>query len=215
MNDCNSLPTFESILGRSWIDIIAVRKYAENIKNVVVSSDYQVSDHRPIFFEYSISAVTRTPRTHIWRIRYLNWLTFRKNIRRMLSEYEKDKLARTSDLNGYIERITNKIKGQCKKSAKTNSNNNSNKLRVKGHTWWSDELTVMRSKVRAFRRRWQNCSDESERPNLLERFKRERAVYKRKIYHTKLSALQDHLAKTWRQGTFGEIYNEIKNGYNS
>ncbi|GBL89290.1 hypothetical protein AVEN_225829-1 [Araneus ventricosus] len=171
INNPNSLSTFETKNGKSWIDItISSRDLFSKISDWTVTKCV-FSDHSYLSFKFAVVSGApiglglRISKRKIYRLGNLVAEKFRH------AEEELNQIKTKRDLETWVQRLTEFIQSVCKRTAPAKAAH----LRV---PWWDHELEIQRKKTRALRFRYQRCKNDQER--LLRRsiFKREEAKYK-------------------------------------
>lgn len=183
VNDTDSLPTFETANGRSWIDLsITSDSLTRHVQSWDVLEYEKYSDHRYIKLEIFQSEEKKGKR-----------LT-QMGVRKVLEALEKDnwlksiaesRIQNRTQLEHIIQTFYHKIENLIKHYSKVVKNADK-----KPKAWWTPELEIERKKVRALRRRYQRAKDD-----LREEF---RLSYHQelKIYHNKLEEAKN---QSWKE----------------
>lgn len=149
VNNPNSLTTFESTNGRSWIDLtVANTEMAKNISEWNVLNEPSGSDHNYIKIKAFDNFKTKVKQlTQKGQQRVLDNL---KNDR-WIREMENDGTPPHADVKDIIDTLYAKLKYLLKKHSRNV------KTSTKQTPWWSLELDMERKRVRALRRRSQRA----------------------------------------------------------
>lgn len=205
INDPHSIPTYSSTIGESWIDLTLLKNIDQTfISNWDIIDAISGSDHNLMVFEYNFMNLD-FPDTRRWKIGSLNRNKFREKIIKLILENSIDEVA-IQDLEDCIEVIEKNILEICQESRKKPSI----KLGKQHAIWWTQELTVLRKKVRARRRRFQAEYDIQLRLQRKMEYKRELAFYKRKINMTKKNQFRNYIESIVIKNSFGTFFKVAK-----
>lgn len=150
LNTPNSIPTFQTNNGTSWIDLTLVSpKLEPQVQSWEVLEEFNNSDHRYI--------KTELFRTRIQTTKRLTKMGERKLLEelendRWLHETSKREITNANQLEYIVNHLYDKISRLTKKYSK-NVNNDSKERKP----WWNTELEIERKQVRAKRRRYQKA----------------------------------------------------------
>lgn len=203
INDPNSLPTYSSTLGTSWIDLIITKNMDPNlITDWIVEDTHTLSDHNYISFKY----VATYKLLHVnerWNKKTLIWSEFCQEMK----EYTQKLVvpSDTTDIEKYVKEIELDIVDICNK-------HKAKKLRSKRNAiWWNDELSIMRKKVRALRRLFQGTTHDTNIRNARKIvYKRELAHFRKRIAICKRESFKEFMSKTIIRNSFGYHYEVAK-----
>lgn len=205
VNDPNSRPTYQSTLGESWVDLLLV-------KNIEVSrvSKWEIldlvtcSDHNLMMFELSSSRFD-FPMVRKWHLGKLDWMDFQSRIFGLIEANQPDEL-NADDIGEFVERMEEEILKICE-----NTRSKRRKARRFKHAvWWTEELSVYRSRTRALRRKYQKESDADSRVVKKLQFKKAYADYRRRLIQAKKNYFRSYLDQVVIQNAFGKPYRVAK-----
>jgi hypothetical protein len=152
-NDRDSIPTFETANGKSWIDITLSRD--ARVEGWAVREGETLSDHRSISFSVDIGEMRN------------DQVKERKKKGAIFEEDTAEDMA--SALQGLAMRA-------CKASIPCGI-----RKERKGNVWWNAKLRRIRAGVRKARSQMQGERNQERRAELRETFKKERTAYKMAI----------------------------------
>nr|XP_042907733.1 uncharacterized protein LOC122271234 [Parasteatoda tepidariorum] len=203
VNDPNGLPTFNSILGQSWVDL-----FITNIKELAqyeVHDNISCSDHALITVGIDRSEIIQKTRQCNIKFERLDWLALRMKLRDIIEMHDLSLIETPEQVENSIVRITEDVVNAC----------NASKLksvagRRRHSSWWHSALGQMRRHVRALRRRYQRTVDDQERVKFRIEFKRQLSIYKKSIRKAKITNLKLFLDKVNENGAFSAPYRIAK-----
>ncbi|XP_042912129.1 uncharacterized protein [Parasteatoda tepidariorum] len=174
VNDPNGLPTYNSILCQSWVDL-----FIDNIKELAqyeVHDNISCSDHALITVGIDRSEIIQKTRQCNIKFERLDWLALRMKLRDIIEMHDLSLIEIPEQVENSIVRITEDVVNAC----------NASKLksvagRRRHSSWWHPALGQMRRHVRALRRRYQRTMDDQERVKLRIEFKKQLSIYKKSI----------------------------------
>lgn len=178
-NDPTSKPTFETINGKSWIDLTLSSQQLQTHCGTWDVVDSTFSDHNYISFSIGRVTTCGLPRRYSFDQYRLRRLASRLRPRLNDMIPKIDAAGSPAALDEAVEQITAAIKAACDKSLRIKSNGQPRK------PWWDQELTVQRKKTRALRKRYQKTSDPNERLSWRSQYKKAAAVYRRTLLDKK------------------------------
>lgn len=198
LNRPDSLPTFETINGKSWIDLTLTSSnlLTELIYWKVLETE-TLADHRYIFF--SLFYEKRPP---------LKLLTKKGEIRIMNSIKQERWFQQTGNttitsifqlkiiLNIFYQKIA---KYRNKFMSKIDKNQ-------KAHPWWNEDINIKRKQLRALRRRYQRCKNPVLRNTFKNAYYEFLKEYKTMISNAKEKSFQKFCTNNTKQNTFGLPY---------
>ncbi|XP_035216318.1 uncharacterized protein LOC118189764, partial [Stegodyphus dumicola] len=187
----DSLPTFETQMGKGWPDItLSTARLAQKIQHWTVSDTPSNSDHRYITFQIGQPHAQFMNKRYRTNGRKLKQLVSRlgpvlEQVDEALMECQNKKDADdlTTSMIRDIQSICDATLGL--KSPKV--------LRVAN--WWTKELRAQRSRTRAFRRKMKSERDPDRRQALSVLYNKEQAQYKRAITAAKLASWREFCTK--------------------
>jgi hypothetical protein len=192
-NDRDSIPTFETANGKSWIDITLSRD--ATVESWAVREEETLSDHKSIFFSVDIGEMGNDQpreRKRIMMVHQADWQLFRDAKGATFEEDTAEDMA--SALQGLAMRA-------CKARIPCGI-----RRERKGNVWWSAKLRRIRAGVRKAGSQMQGERNQERRAELRETFKKERAAYKMAIKEAKIEALRKALAQGSPEDPWGLAY---------
>ncbi|XP_042908354.1 uncharacterized protein [Parasteatoda tepidariorum] len=203
LNDPDGPPTYNSVLGQSWIDLFVSN--IEELKHYRVHDKISCSDHELITVDIIESDYRlRAGNTNI-RYERLDWIALRVRLRDIISTYNLEPVNAVEQLDTSIIDITKDIVAACRASVLRQ-----NIKRGQHCSWWHPGLSQKLREVRALRRRYQKTTDEQERASFKIRFKQQLAVYKKEIRKAKALDLRKFLDRVNEDGAFSAPYKIAK-----
>ena len=226
MNEESSDTTFRTRRGASNIDLTIVTDHLlRMVTQWKISDQESSSDHSII--EYIIGHDDTSRENNITQneVRYLtkkeNHPIFRNNLTQLAKEMLcrlhneettedldamlSTKIAEAPDIGNSIEEFHGIIKKACDKAYKTQST--PKKTTHKSVPWWTDELTTIRKRTNALRRRYQRTKNNEE---LRERRKNQylgsKAHYAATIQREKIKSWKEYCNITTAANPWNEIY---------
>ncbi|GBN01062.1 hypothetical protein AVEN_172258-1 [Araneus ventricosus] len=170
-NDKDSEPTFETVNGKSWIDITMSSANLDNKKMnwQVIKNNF--SDHNYLVFNVESFNATRDPPRIFFNHRQI--LKICKAVHQKFLELQEEiqTIDSKQKLEKWIEELTNTI----------NQFSQSFPRKVIKHLkipWWDSELEVNRKKTRALSSRYQRCRREEKRSMRRIVYKKQEAHYR-------------------------------------
>jgi hypothetical protein len=199
-NDRDSIPTFETANGKSWIDITLSRD--ARVERWAVREEETLSDHRSISFSVDIGEMgndQRKERKRIMRVYQADWQLFRDAaIKGKGAIFEEDT----------AEDMASALQGLAMRACKASIPCGIRKER-KSNVWWNAKLRRIRAGVRKTRSQMQGERNQERRAELRETFKKERAAYKMAIKEAKMEALRKALSQGSPEDPWGLAYKLI------
>jgi hypothetical protein len=196
-NDRDSIPTFETANGKSWIDITLSRD--ATVESWAVGEEETLSDHRSISFSVDIGEAGNDQpkeRKRIMMVHQADWQLFRDAaIEGKGAIFEEDS----------AEDMASALQGLAMRACKASIPCGIRRER-KGNVWWSAKLRRIRAGVRKARSQMQGERNQERRAELRENFKKERAAYKMAIKEAKIEALRKALAQGSPEDPWGLAY---------
>jgi hypothetical protein len=192
-NDRDSIPTFETANGKSWIDITLSRD--ATVESWAVREEETLSDHKSIFFSVDIGEMGNDQpreRKRIMMVHQADWQLFRDA---KGATFEEDT----------AEDMTSALQGLAMRACKARIPCGIRRER-KGNVWWSAKLRRIRAGVRKAGSQMQGERNQERRAELRETFKKERAAYKMAIKEAKIEALRKALAQGSPEDPWGLAY---------
>lgn len=201
LNDPYSRPTYNSVLGESWIDL-ALSKNLDTrlIKDWMVLDDVTSSDHNLMVFTVDFVKYEGRTLKKRWKLRNLDWVNFQSRIYQLTEKNPLDDL-NPMEIGSFVEEMEGEILNICKETELKNRRG----TREKHVIWWSPELTSIRSRVRAFRRKYQKEQDVILRNEKRMDYKKELAMYRKRMCAAKKKHFQNYLERTVVQNAFGKL----------
>lgn len=182
LNICNhpeSPPTFQSSRGTSWIDLALVRlEQGTALEDWYLDPLDSGTEHLRMAVEISLKRERVIPNSKI-RLKDLDLNGFRDKLKAKLGSLSEGWVdGQTIDV--CVDEVSEVIREAAQASLRVK------RPRPHAVPWWTQELSILRKRVSAFRRRFQRCSwDENLREQRKADFKRERATFKKEVQHAK------------------------------
>lgn len=201
LNNTESIPTFNSSIGSSWIDIVLSRDDEEFDIAVEVIDQVSASDHNLLAITIKkYQAIIEIPKINYHRLAYG---PFDAEVIKFLNELNfpdhytiDDKILRIQ--NGICS-LAVKFTKPKKQKQRTNA------------PWWTHELRTQRSKVRALRRRYTLEKDPVLRKSKVEVYNKEHADYKRNINRAKRVQFNNFIRSTFDNVPYYKAADFVKN----
>ncbi|XP_035206865.1 uncharacterized protein LOC118181782 [Stegodyphus dumicola] len=196
-------PTFAGISGNSWIDLtLIISRDRIRIDNRKVTDEANNSDHNNIYFDVSSIHYSTWRRSKI-NVRHTDWLSFKRGVSKSLADPRN--LKTIEEIDKYIREVTTSLHEIYQ--IRVLSHNS--KPRPRTCPWWTKDLTILRKKVRATRKKFQKTTGQERAHNRL-LYQRVRAQYRQKMYKEKKKAWD----MTWNKITvsfpFGTYFDLVK-----
>jgi hypothetical protein len=174
LNTENGIPSFETNRGRSWIDLtLCNSKLAPNVRRWTCGEEESCADHKIIFFDIELMGDEGNA-IHYFRKRYKptveNWGTFDYNlVQNMVKNFEcetspnnlkecdkvlSQKVKFCTDIGEVIHKFTSATTTACEASFRV-LRPGKRASKERSVPWWNTELTTLRKKALAMRRRYQ------------------------------------------------------------
>lgn len=198
LNNSDSIPTFETANGKSWIDVTltSLNILSEVVFWKVLTTE-SLSDHRYIYF--SLFHTTQAPIKRLTKKGELNLIKMIHEDR-WFKQISITQITSSFQLQIILNIFYDKLSAYRKKCIRNV------KQKHKAHPWWTPELDITRKKVRALRRRYQR----SKNPELKQIFKRAYyeflQEYKIDITNAKENSWQNFCTDNTKQNIFGLPY---------
>ncbi|GBN96370.1 hypothetical protein AVEN_222283-1 [Araneus ventricosus] len=205
INKSDSLPTFNSPQGVSWIDLaLSLNIHPDRLQNWNITDRLTLSDHNIMELTVMVDPQLNIKKTRKWKLCELKFWKFKE----LLNIFLKKGFEVGGDLDHLIDQIQQGLLDICFKTRKTRTHHQQNAV------WWNQELESMRSLVRALRRRYQKTYEASERLRKQIIFKKNLAIYVKKIALVKENSFRAFLGNTVKVYTFDSFYKMVKRNYN-
>ncbi|GIX79764.1 hypothetical protein CDAR_77391 [Caerostris darwini] len=156
-NSPESLPTYSSSRGDSWIDLLLTRNLASEI-TLEVTDHISNSDHNLLIIRH-LSNVSQCPNTRRLSINKINWIKLKTTLHHILKDQTDPDLFPASVINSLIQQLQDTIFTAISKLKDNTNSRNSKPQKKKNAIWWTRELEIKRSKTRALRRLFQKERD--------------------------------------------------------
>ncbi|PZO93252.1 MAG: hypothetical protein DI617_08965 [Streptococcus pyogenes] len=206
-NDADSLPTYSSTKGISWIDVLLTKNLdSQKIIRWRIDDRTTNSDHNIMLCELGNTSAKSSVGQR-WRLHDLNWLDFKESISALPTKFPTVDID-CNNIEDTIESIEREIQSYCKAHKRKKEKN-----AAQHAVWWTKGLQIQRSKVRALRRRFQAETDSHERAHKKQQYKRELAVYRRAILKEKKSNFREYLQNIAVKNAFDCHYKIAKDKY--
>ncbi|GIY68078.1 uncharacterized protein CDAR_452961 [Caerostris darwini] len=213
-NQPDTLPSFSSSRGNSWIDLLITKNLNAEVQMDILD-EVTNSDHNLLYFSCSFRNSPPANSNKILR-NARSWLSLNASIHKILSNNLNFEQLSAIDLNALIENLQKQIKDVAtrKNTPNPNSVNNNQRKKKRNAIWWTRDLEIKRSKTRALRRLFQKERDQSARATKKLAYKKNLAEYKKFILHTKKVKFQEFINNITNSNLFGKNYNIICNKKN-
>ena len=225
MNEDSDVPTFESSRGRSWIDLtLCNNTLAQKIGRWSCGEEVSCADHNIIFFE--IDSWAHGSKTKHTAKRYNTKAerrgTFAHHLARNLrtnfdcSDDTSDwtvcdneisqKIKLYSDTDQVIRKFTSAITAACDRTFQaTRSGYQAEKKR--SVPWWTKDLTLLRKKTLALRRRFQRTkNDDKLRLERRQQYLECNRIYQTKLREEKLQSWKDFCSSIESSNPWNGVY---------
>ncbi|GBL98880.1 Retrovirus-related Pol polyprotein from type-1 retrotransposable element R1, partial [Araneus ventricosus] len=206
INDRDSLPSFNSPCGISWIDIMMVKNIGfDRITEWKISDRITLSNHQIMEFKIEKENFSNMRKTCKWSIESKNFFDFKIKVNQSVETCKTNYKDSNKNLNEMIKEIHHILANVCFETRKRN--------RVKKQKiaiWWNTKLEILRSKVRALKRKFQATRDQDLRKKREIRYKKELATYTGRILLAKQTCFSKFLDSILKTNTFDAFYKLIK-----
>ncbi|XP_071041416.1 uncharacterized protein [Parasteatoda tepidariorum] len=209
VNSPDSPPTFNSVLGQSWIDIIATN--CNSIGNFEVHDGVSCSDHELItaIIDTSCQQSNVNRQHHTIKYNSINWLKLRPKLYEITQKNNFDKLNDSTTIDQFIDKVSNEIIAACQESRIRKP------ILIKKHcSWWTPVLGLHRKQTRALRRRFQREENPETRQQFMIKFKASLAKYKKLIRKAKAENLRNYINNLPTENAFSNPYKIAKGTLN-
>lgn len=230
MNNNTEITTFESSTGSSNVDLTIVNQNMLTwMRNWICSDEESFSDHRLI--TYNLKQNCNNTMYNFYGTRYIVKAERYNDFKDMLIEeikYQFDiqkkdydmKTREETDLDDTLEAIVvtemnmeqvvdkleNAVNNACKRTFKT-MHAKSKPSEQKSVPWWSQELTILRKKVCALRRKYQRTkNDENLRKNRKDNYLEWKRKYETTIRKSKLESWKNYCTVTESSNPWNAAY---------
>ena len=207
INEAGHLPTYQASRGASCIDIgITNNQLLTLLKTWSCGEDESCSDHRIIKFtiqknrsiinEYNYQGVRYIHKEENYvnfKNNFISEVKFKFNILHNDDIEEVDRklsslVAEETDINTAVEKYEEAVIMACDRTFRK-SRRSKKVIENISKTWWSQELTIMRKKTNALRRRYQNTKNDDDLRNYRKiQYLEEKKKYELNIKKAKLNS---------------------------
>ena len=226
MNEETDIPTFENIRGRSWIDLtLCNNTLAQKTRRWNCGGNESCSDHNLMRFD--IEAVTTGSNGTIhtrkrYHIKTEDWGIFEnKLVTNLLTgfgcvnipgdhtkwdEVLGEKVKQSTDTEELLSKFTSIITATSDAAFKVSRARVGN---TKGRSvpWWTSELTILRKRALALRRRYQRTrNDDNLRQGRKLRYQEEKRHYQAKLQEEKLKSWKDFCSCKAESNPWSAVY---------
>ena len=226
INEKSEMKTFQSSRGSSNIDLtISNNILLKEVQEWKISEEETCSDHRMIQFCIRQQNALQT-RNNFQGIKYITRggnlnkfeaLLSHKIAKRMCeSSWEKDtkdldqyissRIADTDDMEDIVNKFSEALKEACNKSFKIGREF----MKTRKHKtvpWWTEDLTIARKRVNAFRKKYQRTKNNGNlRDQRQTEYQAEKAQYQAKIKKAKLHSWKQYCNKTSPTNPWNIVY---------
>lgn len=199
LNEADDLPTYDCSRGHSWIDLTIVNKEVSWDEWQVLEEE-TLSDHRAIWFEVEIcgeegKVCTQETARLIFNKKKANWDNFVDHLEGSARDLER------------CENLGERWQDRCLKALRGAVPVIRGKRKRKNtQIWWNIELSNIRKKVNALRRKTQNTQNQELRVRNMEEYKEARNNYKKKIKDAKEDSFRRFCEKNSSEEPWGLAY---------
>jgi len=213
LNNNETIPSYHTTRGESFIDITLINiNSAPLVKDWAVLETESLSDHRYLKFTISDSSPNINFKSTIkYNTKKANWDSFLSEAQPFVQSLsaQLNDISTEVQMNHFIDRFNTKLTQICDKVLpKANSTKHSNT-----NSWWTQELTAMRSNVNRARRRYQRCQTDN-RPRLATIYCQLKLEYKNKINQQKINSWNEFVETSTRNNPWGLVYKIAKKQLN-
>jgi hypothetical protein len=230
-NEDSNLTTFQSNRGTSNVDLtIADNKMVTLLNKWQCNDQESFSDHRIITFHIETSKII----TKDYISHGIKYITSEEGFKKFDSNFINDIknkfkiseignpditlwaiLTAEPNINNAVEKYQGSLSAACKKSF--NVRNPSKKtIEKKSVPWWTVELTIMRKKINAIRRRYQRTKkDNNLRETRKQQYLQEKRKYEAKLRNTKMNSWKQYCNATTTSNPWNAVYKLAKGNLKS
>jgi hypothetical protein len=226
MNEASGIPTFETIRGRSWIDLTLCNNIlAENTGRWTCGEEESCSDHKLILFDVEAGSSGCNAINHAGKRYLIKTEDLEKSedklVSNLLSRFncvnnpsdltkcdeelgEKDK--QSTDTDELMSKFTSVITATCDAAFKVSK---AGDRITKGRKvpWWTGELTIPRKRELALRRRQQRTrNDDNLRHERKLRYQEGKRLYQAKLQEEKLKSWKEFCSHTTGSNPWNAVY---------
>ncbi|XP_035206165.1 uncharacterized protein LOC118181196 [Stegodyphus dumicola] len=161
VNEIGDTPTFAGVSGNSWIDLtLIIKRLRIRIDNSKVTDEANNSDHNNIYFDVSSIHYPTWRRSKI-NVRHTDWLSFKRYVSKSLADPRN--LTTIEEIDKYVREGTTSLHEIYQRTVLSHNS----KPKSRNCPWWTKDLTILREKVRATRKRFQKATGEERTHNRL------------------------------------------------
>lgn len=222
MNEDNGLPTFQSSRGSSRVDLtLCNNTLVKEVLNWDSVIEESCSDHIIITFSIGSSAFKKDVNHQGIRfiVREEDFKRFDENFLQGARELLNSKASNLSQLDQELRNFVSDhpdpeeptrtfqdiVTTTCKKSFKSRTPT-MKVINSKSVPWWTTELTVMRKKVNAQRRRFQRSTDDAVRQIRKLQYHETKRQYQKAIRREKLKSWKEYCSITDNTNPWNAVY---------
>ncbi|GIY71306.1 hypothetical protein CDAR_529451 [Caerostris darwini] len=208
-NQPDSLPTFSSSRGDSWIDLLLTKNFSSDLV-LEVLDEVTNSDHNLLVFSGHLASST-SPNQGKINLGKLKWMDIKTAVSRIMhQDFDIENLT-SSEINSLLSKLQDSV--FCSLSSKVNPIvQSSSKYKKRRYSiWWTRELEVKRSRTRALRRLFQKERNQLTRQIKHANYKKSIAEYKKLILFTKRSKFKEFINSITICNIFGNNFNILTN----
>ena len=216
MNEETGIPTFETIQGRSWIDLtLCNNRLAQKLRGWTCGENESCSDNNLIRFDIETGTTGCNTVDLSWKgyhIKTEDWEKFENKLASKLlagfgcvnntGGHTKcdvvlgEKVLHSTDTEKLMSKFTSITTATCDSTIKV-SRPRDRDTKGKIVPWWSNELTLLRKRAIALRRRYQRTRNDD---NLLQerklRYQEGKRLFQAKLQEGKLKSWKDFCYRT-------------------
>lgn len=226
LNKDNGTPTFETSRGCSWIDLtLCNSKLSQHTRRWTCGEEESCADHKTIFFDVeSMSGGGNI--THYFRKRYntkgANWGSFDLRLAESLvKNFEcstnpnnltacdkalSQKIRNSTDTGESIRKLTSAITTACDATLQV-LRPGKRATRERSVPWWNNELTTLRKKTLAMRRRYQRTKHNADlRQDRRLQYQESNRTYQAKLREAKSISWKEFCSRTQDSNPWNLVY---------
>jgi ribonuclease HI len=224
INTETGIPTFETNRGRSWIDLTLCNgKTALITERWTCGEEESCADHKIISFNI-VSKESGGNTTQFSRKRYKTkvdkWGTFEHKLVHNLTEtFEcwttndtecdnalSQKVKQCTDIGEATHKFTSAIQAACDATFQV-LRPGKRAIRERSVPWWSSELSVLRKRALAMRRRYQRTKNDADRrQERRQQYQESNRAYQAKLREAKISSWKEYCSSTQSPNPWNSVY---------
>ena len=225
LNEESEMKTFQSSRGSSNIDLtISNHRLLKEVKEWKISEEESCSDHKIIQFcigQYNVQQTGNILQCTKYIVRGENHKRFEAFLTqeiakemcgtcwediKYLDKYISSQIANTEDMEDIVNKFSEALTTACNKSFKRGrALMKTNKYKTV--PWWTEDITIARKRVNAFRRKYQRTKNNNNlREQRQTEYKVEKAQYQAKIKNAKIQSWKQYCNKVTSTNPWNIVY---------